>query len=128
MKLPQKRMLVVNSIEENHIDELRLFSQDTSLPKLQAAVGGFVEAIDLPILRLTMWVNEEGKLKSLPINYLATAVWANEFGVTDIILGNAVFTGLADRNGYTKGLTDSDIEALKQFFANIRENLVISDH
>jgi hypothetical protein len=82
-----------------------------TLAQLQAAVGGFVQAVDLTP-ELTMWCNEEGKLRGLPFNAAATLAWATSFGKTDIIVGNAVFTGGTDDEGATKSLSPEMVERL----------------
>jgi len=82
-----------------------------TLAQLQAAVGGYVQAVDLTP-ELTMWCNEEGKLQGLPFNAAATLAWAMSFGKTDIIVGNAVFTGGTDHNGDIKSLSPELIERL----------------
>jgi hypothetical protein len=77
------------------------FTNETSLETLQEVVGGYVEAIDLPMLGLTMWCNEEAKLIGtyLP-NYFATKLWQTHYGDTDVIMGNVVLTSnLTDDEG-----------------------------
>ena len=83
------------------------------LKTLQGLVGGWIQAVDLKP-NLTLWVNEEGKLDGLPVNGFATEMWDSVYGATDIVVGPAVFTGGTDDDGDTIGLTDSQIEALKQ--------------
>jgi len=69
------------------------FTNETSLETLQEVVGGYVEAIDFPMLGLTMWCNEEAKLIGtyLP-NYFATKLWQTYYGNNDVIIGNVVLT------------------------------------
>lgn len=43
---------------------------------LQAAVGGYIEQVRVGP-GVVLWVNEEGRLRGLPINRLATAVVAS---------------------------------------------------
>lgn len=59
------------------------------LKLLQDAVGGYIEVVTLSNDWL-MIVNEEGKLKGLPINDLATAMYYINYGETDIIVGDVV--------------------------------------
>jgi len=42
-----------------------------SLEELQEAVGGYIERVVLPDGR-PMYINEEGRCKGLPVNFLAT--------------------------------------------------------
>jgi hypothetical protein len=69
-----------------------------TLEKLQGAVGGWVQAVDLQD-NLTLWCNEEGKLTGLPTNVIGTHMWEKSFGMTDIIMGDIVFTGGTDDEG-----------------------------
>ena len=82
------------------------------LKTLQELVGGWVQAVDLKS-NLTIWCNEEGKMIGLPVNGFATEMWDSVFGATDVIVGNVVFTGGADDEGETIGLSQNQIEALK---------------
>ena len=59
-----------------------------TLKELQAVVGGYIECLPLKT-GMTMVVNEEGKLKGLPYNDLATAIAYNS-GYMDIIVGSVL--------------------------------------
>jgi hypothetical protein len=86
---------------------------DPTLDALQAAVGGWVQAVDLTDT-LTLWVNEEGKMVGLPYNPYAQALWNDTYGRgTDYLVGNAVITGGTDEDGETLGLDDESIAAVK---------------
>ena len=86
---------------------------EITLEYLQTSVNGWVQAVDLQGVYegITIWVNEEGKFDdSLSLNTGATFIWSQAFyDETDFIKGNAVFTGGADENGDTLGLTASQI-------------------
>ncbi len=43
-----------------------------TLEDYQRLVGGWIEAVDIPVLNATMYVNEEGPLRGLPFNRRAT--------------------------------------------------------
>lgn len=93
------------------IAQLDLDAPEGSLKVLQGAVGGWVQAIDLSD-RLTMWLNEEGKLDGLIPNDFATQMFCRRFGEgTDIIVGNIVLTGGTDDEGETLGLTQEQVES-----------------
>lgn len=93
---------------EGTLSEIDLDAGNT-LKILQSAVAGWVQAVDFAA-DLTIWVNEEGKIHNLPINAKATQIWTHFFGYTDLIVGNAVFTGGVDENGETLGIS-ADAEA-----------------
>ena len=82
---------------------------EITLDYLQTSVKGWVQAVDLQgaFAGITMWVNEEGKFDdSLSLNTGATFIWEQVFGFgTDFIKGNAIFTGGADDEGETIGLS-----------------------
>lgn len=61
------------------------FSPPT-LSQLQGWVGGWIELVRVPFAA-DAWVNEEGKLQGLPINPLATELYANP---NDVICGTMV--------------------------------------
>ena len=56
------------------------------LDELQAIVGGYIEMVRLESGQL-MFLNEEGKLKGLPINPLATTLYNNP---NDVIVGDVL--------------------------------------
>ena len=83
-----------------------------------------VEAVHLATLGLTMWLDEEGKLKndSLP-NLDATFLFMNEFKVQDVIMGHVVFTSdKTDEDGWALGLEDENIERLKTLILGMQKS------
>ena len=92
-----------------------------SLEKLQSAVGGWVQAIDLSDT-MSMWCNEEGKMLKQPHNPYAQYFWDKVYGAhTDYIVGDIVLTGGTDSNGETQGLTESQVETLEWLAFKVRE-------
>jgi hypothetical protein len=90
------------------------YNSDTEYSTLSGGVGGFIEAVTLSN-DLILWVNEEGKMNGLPINTVASRWYDNRFGAGyDIMVGNAVFTGGVDEEGYTNGLTESQLTAIEE--------------
>ena len=51
-----------------------------SLEDYPRAVGGWFEAVDIPDLGVTMYVNEEGLIRDLPFNRRATFLWRSRRG------------------------------------------------
>ena len=75
-----------------------------------------VEAVHLASLGVTMWLDEEGKLKNnvLP-NLDGTFLFMKEFMVQDTIMGHVVFTSdKTDEEGWALGLEDEQLETLKK--------------
>lgn len=60
-----------------------------TLSELQNLVDGPIELINLSS-KLTIVVNEEGKLRGLPVNRVATAIMQNARKCSDFIVGNAL--------------------------------------
>lgn len=63
---------------------------------LHRTVGGWLEHLDLGG-GLHMWLNEDGKALSLPLNEMATAIalQANAIRPSDFIVGTCVLTGVS---------------------------------
>lgn len=78
----------VSAIEINPADELA---------QLQSLVGGYVEV--LPLGGLDMWCNDAGKLRLLPFNRVATALYMFGSRNLDAIVGDVVVTGPVDDEG-----------------------------
>lgn len=108
-----KNALVIGFDES--LEVVDLDSPEGSLEVLQNAVDGWVQAVDINE-RLTMWMNEEGKLDGLPFNGIATGLFQARFGKIDIIMGNAVLTGGVDDEGETIGLTEEQVAQFKFMF------------
>lgn len=92
--------------------ELRNFAQ---LEDYQAAVGGWIEAVDLLDFGVTIYVNEEGLLRHLPFNSRASFLWwyhVPEARQKAMLVGDAVLIGLPDRNGNSPDLPDAVREIL----------------
>lgn len=65
-----------------------------TLEELQSFVGGSVQMITLPN-GLQIWMNEEGKLKEMPMNVMATLIWqvvyyGYEVGADDVVVGDVL--------------------------------------
>jgi hypothetical protein len=97
------------------------------LSEFQEIVGGSVQAINLRD-DLTIWVNEEGKLNGMPYNHSATLIFQAIFGKgTDVIVGDAFFTGGVDENGNTLEISDGALSYIKKLLSSEAEKF-ISDH
>ena len=78
-----------------------------TLEDFQKVVGGWIEGVHL-WSDITMYCNEEGKLKGLPINYLATYLVKNTRPFDDFIAGNVIFSKV-DKDGEEISLTLDDM-------------------
>jgi len=79
--------LLINS--DGKIELLTFNSKFIPLSELQKSVKGYFEFIYMPN-DMIMVVNEEGKLNKLPINEIATNIFALNCKVIDIIVGDVL--------------------------------------
>ena len=88
------------------------FQVGKSYELLSKSVGGMIECISLTnvIGQPDMWINEEGKIIGLEQNPMATALWFDMYGASDVILGDIIITGGADEEGETLGLSDEQVD------------------
>jgi hypothetical protein len=79
-----------------------------SLEDYQRAVGGWIEAVDVPDLGVTMYVNEEGLVRDLPFNRRATFLW--RFQVPQArdarLVGDVAVVGLTNDEGENTDLPE----------------------
>lgn len=90
-----------------------------TLKKLQDAVGGWVQPVDLRD-DLTVWCNEEGKLIGMTPNVIGTHMFEKSFGMTDVIMGDVVFTGGTDDEGENLALPFPWLTQLQELAAKLR--------
>jgi Domain of unknown function (DUF3846) len=70
-----------------------VFDEYDGLASYQDAVDGYIEPISIADPPLTLYVNEEGKLRGLPTNPRATLLWwllVPEARGMDMVVGHAV--------------------------------------
>lgn len=94
-----------------------IFDNDTAYQTIRDGVGGYIEAVTIDF-DITMWVHEEGKLLDLPHNKFAQQAWNRTHGeFSDYIVGDVVFTGGSDDEGYTLGLTPEAEDKVRKILA-----------
>jgi hypothetical protein len=98
-------------IRTNGTKEVTLFNEGTFLELAQKTVGGWIQLVRLGD-RGDLYLNEEGKLDGLPQNPTATALYSEEYGLNDFIVGDVIITGGADNEGNTVGLSNEQLEKL----------------
>lgn len=107
-------MLAIQVTTEGKLKEVQLNTDgEGNLEILQSAVGGWVQAVDLSN-NLTLWCNEEGKLQGLSTNRIATTMWEEVFGRTDVIVGDVIFTGGTGDEGETLGLDEETANKIRK--------------
>lgn len=88
-----------------------------TLSRLQEAVGGHVDVIGLSPA-LDMWLNDEGLVNGMLINWAATAVAAAHGYVYQPYAGPVVFTGGTDEEGNTLPLTQDQARTITRVCAD----------
>ncbi len=92
--------------------EVRSFE---TLDDYQAAVGGWIEAVDVPPLGASLYVNEEGLLRQLLFNSRATFLWWHELPHVRqqaMLVGDALMVGLPGLDGYSTDIPASTLALL----------------
>ena len=90
---------------------------DAKYETIRAGVGGgWVQAIPLYDGNY-MYIDEEGKMKSLPLNFIATSIARPTLFPDDFICGDAVICGPGDSDGEHMEITNR--EGLEDFIVGI---------
>lgn len=115
MKPKQINVLVV---EPNKAPYVRAI--ENSLQAQQKIVGGYIEPIDLSFNRETgrkvsMVVNEEGKLEELPHNRTLVIIRDEIIAFMDEIAGT-FYVNAWDDEGESVGLTEKEIQHYSRYF------------
>jgi hypothetical protein len=79
------------------------------LEDYQAGVGGYIEHVDIPLLKITLVVSEEGRLRGLDFNSRATFLWwyhVIEARQQAMLVGDVVIVGWPDRSGEATNVPD----------------------
>lgn len=90
--------ICVPAVAESPLEE-REFAD---LKDYQTAVGGWIEAVDLPSFGVTIYANEEGLLRHLPFNSRASFLWWYHVPAARqkaMLVGDVVIVGLPDCHG-----------------------------
>lgn len=80
-----------------------------------AIVGGWVEAVDIHSLGITIYVAEEGLIMQLPFNSRASFLWwylVPEARQKAMLVGPALIVGLRDRVGQSTDIPSQVVEQL----------------
>ncbi|SER52962.1 protein of unknown function [Propionibacterium cyclohexanicum] len=85
-----------------------------TLEDYREAVDGCIEAVDVPDLGVTIYVNEEGLISRLPFNPRASFLWWYHVPGAHkaMLVGNAVIVGLPDENGDSTDLSQGVVNLL----------------
>ena len=99
--------------------EMKTIAAD--LKSLQDEMGGYIELIKLNDGKLSLYINEEGKLEGLPVNLVASLI-ANQTGLKgDFIVGNAVFLGKGTADGRETSVDPDFVERISAWAKKHKE-------
>jgi len=79
------------------------------LADYQTAVGGYIEPVAIKQPAMTLFANEDGKVQGLPVNRRATLLWwllVPQARHRDVLCGNVVLVGPADKDGRSTDIPD----------------------
>lgn len=99
-------------LDDTALIEPREFSE---LDHYQSAVGGWIESVDIPLLGVTIYVNEEGLARQLPLNPRATFLWWFHVPAARqraMLVGDAVIVGMPDRRGDSTDVPEAVLELM----------------
>lgn len=107
---------MVTGIVIPHEFGLGIFAQEfDDLASYQAAVGGYIEPVQIERPRMTLFANEEGKVRQLPTNHRATCLWwvqSPEARCRDILVGDIALVGSRGGAGSTTDLPRDFLDLL----------------
>lgn len=85
-----------------------------SLEDYQQSVGGWIEAVDVHDLGITVYVNEEGLLRHLQCNPRASFLWWYHVPGSHraMLVGNAIIVGVPDENGDSTDVPEEVVDLL----------------
>jgi hypothetical protein len=100
-------------------DDWREVDVSRDLGALQEAVGGgYIEALPIDSSKATVFINDEGAIKVLPV----FTFWTDEHGqIIDSLHGPILILGPVDEEGETQPLTDEALAYVRRFVHPVRQ-------
>lgn len=99
---------------------------DDTLQALNDIVGGYIEGVYSSDMQTCFYINEEGKLKGLQPNIIATFLWweaiggpEKTVGQGDVLVGPVIVCGGPAFGPESTNVTDERIEAWKELCARV---------
>ena len=100
-----QKVIVITSYDDVVVREVDKIDYEM----LSTALDGMIELVSISD-DIDIWVNEEGKIRQLPLNVYGTLLWNKVLNQPDVIAGNMIITGGVDETGETVGLSDANID------------------
>lgn len=117
---PTRQAMLINA-ETCETSMIEIPSVD-ALEPLQKLVGGLIEGVSLG--DIYAYVNEEGKILGLPVNVIATRLWQDAYGRTDIIMGNMVVVGAYDDEGNEMDIPQEHVALVENAARKVQDGLL----
>jgi hypothetical protein len=99
---------MVTGIVIPHETRVSIFEHEfTDLASYQAAVGGYIEPVAIERPRMTIFANEEGRVRKLPFNRRATLLWwlhSPSARGHNLLVGDVALVGALGGRGSTTDL------------------------
>lgn len=109
---------ILKLTEELEFEQVEVKGNVVSYEELNGAVGGWIERVtfnrELQENGIDVWIDEEGKLKSLT----TTVVIESVMTCVEVLAGPLVFTGNKG-DGESYALTDYQIECIKNVLSRV---------
>jgi hypothetical protein len=80
---------------------------------ISESINGFFELVPNFHTKATLYCDEEGKLKNLPINF---PLLNEDNSIVDVVVGPVVMFGPTDEEGEETSLTDELFQETKKYF------------
>ncbi|MCS0827407.1 DUF3846 domain-containing protein [Cytobacillus firmus] len=112
-------MKTLKIVRLNVGSQIEVIEMVHSLEDMQAIVGGWLERVRITD-DIDLWINEEGLLQELPLNFVTFVVKDGEPQPVHSIVGN-VFFASHDEEGETISLNDIQIKRIKKMFSLQRD-------
>lgn len=125
-------VVIIRLVEEGaDVEVLPILEPEVPYNTLSEGVGGWIERVALVTpefpqedapkpFAFDMWVNEEGLLKGLEPNPLATSLAQACGWRGDLLVGNVVITSGASVDGETQPLNEEQIAVIMAFFTTMQ--------
>lgn len=116
-------MTKIKIIQANVEEDLVVKEVPAGLETMQGIVGGYIECVRFHS-NIDLWINEEGLLIDLPLNFITVVVEDNVPKPIHQIMGNAFFAS-HDEEGNTVSLNDLQVQQIKKMFDFNRKYCIV---
>lgn len=119
------------------VESLPIEGEEVDYETLNAAVDGYIERVPVHIpappgpefhaFDVDVWVNEEGLLKQLDLNPLASGFASMLTGREYVLVGNVIITGTDDTGETTPPLSEYEARVVGQLLHMLAGRIILLD-